>query len=129
MDQTPPPRAGLFQSIRYLGRSGIAVLQNRIELFAVELEEQKIRFIRILILAGAAIFLANTALLVISATIVYAVGEKARLAVLLALSAIYVASAIWAFVALQKELRSSAPAFKETVAELKKDTDLFREED
>src|SRR5579872_3779741 len=107
MDEKPPPRAGLFESLRKLGRTGVGVLQNRLELFSVELEEQKVRLIRVLVLTGAAIFLANTALLAISATIVLAVGEQARLAVLIGLSVVYAGASVWAVLALRKELRSA----------------------
>ena len=100
----------------------MAVVQNRIELFSVEIEEQKVRVVRLLVLAGAAIFLGNTFLLTVSATIVVMVGETARVPVLIGLSVIYLASALWAFLALRKELRSAPPPFHETVSELRKDS-------
>ena len=119
-EQTPPP-AGIFESFRKLGRTGVAVLQNRLELLSVELEEQKVRLVRLLVLAGAAIFLVNTALLTISAAIVVLAGEKARLAVLVVLSIIYLLCAGWAFLALRKELRTGPQPFQDSVSELKKD--------
>jgi uncharacterized membrane protein YqjE len=122
MGENSPP-AGILESLRRLGRTGVAVLQNRLELFSVELEEQKVRGLRVLILAGAAIFLGNTALLVVSAVIVVIAGEQARLAVLIGLSILYILAALAAFLALRKELRSAPPPFHDTVAELKKDTD------
>jgi uncharacterized membrane protein YqjE len=122
MGESPPP-AGILESLRRLGRSGVAALQNRLELFAIELEEQKVRVVRVLVLAGAAVFLANTALLAVSAAIVMLAGEQARLAVLISLSVIYILAALGAFLALRKELRSAPPPFQDTVAELKKDTD------
>lgn len=123
MGETPPPPAGILESLRRLGRTGVAALQNRLELFSVELEEQKVRVVRLLVLAGAAIFLGNTALLTISATIVVVVGESARVPVLIGLSLLYLAAAIWAVLALRKELRSAPPPFRETISELKKDTE------
>jgi len=122
MDENSSPR-GILGSLRNLGRSAVAVLQNRAELFSVELEEQKQRLVRLLILAGAALFLGNTALLTVSATIVVLAGEQARVAVLIGLSIIYVASAVWFFLALRKELRSAPPPFKDSISELKKDSD------
>jgi len=122
MGETSPP-AGILESLRRLGRSGLAVLENRIELFSVELEEQKVRVVRVLILAGAAIFLGNTALLAVSAAIVIMAGEAARLPVLIGLSVLYFLAALGAFLALRKELRSAPPPFRDTVAEIKKDVD------
>jgi uncharacterized membrane protein YqjE len=122
MGETSPP-AGILESLRRLGRSGLAVLENRIELFSVELEEQKVRVVRVLVLAGAAIFLGNTALLAVSAAIVLMAGEAARLPVLIGLSVLYFLAALGAFLALRKELRSAPPPFRDTVAEIKKDVD------
>jgi uncharacterized membrane protein YqjE len=109
--------------LRNLGRSAVGVLQNRIELLAVEFEEQKLRLVRLFLLAGAAIFLANAALLVISATIVVLVGEQARGVVLIGLSVGYTIAAFWAFWALRKELRTAPPPFRDSIAEITKDTD------
>lgn len=119
----PPLPAGILASLRRLTQTGVAVVHNRVELFSVELEEQKVRTVRLLVLAGVAIFLANTALLAVSATIVVLVGDEARPAVLISLSVIYVAAAVWAFLALRKEIRSAPPPFEETISELKKDTE------
>lgn len=129
MEEKPPPRAGIFESARKLGRTGVAVLQNRLELFAVELEEQKVRLVRVLVLAGAAIFLGNTALLAVSATIVVAAGKQARLGVLIGLSIVYAGAALWAVLALRKELRSAPPPFEESVTELKKDSEWLAPRD
>lgn len=119
----PPLPAGILASLRRLTQTGIAVVHTRIQLFSVEVEEQKVRVVRLLMLAGLTIFLANTALLAVSATIVVLVGDEARPAVLIALSVIYVGSAVWAFFALRKEIRSAPPPFEETISELKKDTE------
>src|SRR5579872_6886820 len=115
MGDQAPPSPGILESFRKLGRTGVALLQNRLELFSVELEEQKVRLVRVLLLAGAAIFLGNTALLAVSATIVLAVGEQARLPVLVGLSVAYVAAAVWAVLALRKELRSAPPPFQDSI--------------
>lgn len=119
------PRPGILESIRGLGRNGVGLFQNRLELFSIELEEQKLRLIRLLILTAAAIFLGNTALLTISAAIVVLAGERARPAVLIALSVIYVGGTIWAVLALKKELRNAPPAFEKSLGELKKDSELL----
>src|SRR5258708_39933041 len=119
-ENTPSP-AGILDSLRQLVRTGVGVLQNRAELFSVEFEEQKVRLVKALVLAGAAVFLANSAVLALSVTIVVLAGERARVAVLIGLSVIYVSAAVWAFLALRKELRSAPPPFQDTVSELKKD--------
>jgi uncharacterized membrane protein YqjE len=104
----------------------VAVLENRLQLFSVELEEQKARLVKVLVLAGAAIFLGNTALLTVSATIVVLAGAEARVPVLIGLSVIYVVGAVWAFLALRTELRTAPPPFKDSISELKKDGDWLK---
>jgi uncharacterized membrane protein YqjE len=116
-----PPRPGIFASLRRLSDSGLALLQNRVELFSVELEEQKIRLVRLLVLVAAAVFMANTAVLVLTATIILVVGDKARVPVMICLSLVYLGGATAAVFALRKEIKESPPPFDGTIAELKKD--------
>jgi uncharacterized membrane protein YqjE len=124
-----PPSGGIFQSLRALCVTGLALFQNRVELFGVEVEEQKCRLVKQLILAGAAIFLANTAILVVTATIVLLVDQSVREAVLIGLSVMYVLAALTAFMALRKEMRSAPPPFSGTISELKKDCDWLKPKD
>ena len=121
MSGDEPPRSGIFASLRSLCDSGIALVQNRIELFSVELEEQKIRFVRLLALLAAAVFLANTAILTITITIVVVVGDKARVPVLIGLCVLYTGAALVAFLALRKEIKDGPPPFEGTVSEIKRD--------
>lgn len=123
MAEEKPPAPGLLSTLRRLCSSGLAVVQNRLELFAAEVQEQKARLVRLLLLTAIAVFLANTALLVVTATIVVLAGESARKPVLIALSAFYVLATVVACYVLRKELRSAAPPFEDTVSELKKDID------
>src|SRR5258708_15729954 len=74
-ENTPSP-AGILDSLRQLVRTGVGVLQNRAELFSVEFEEQKVRLVKALVLAGAAVFLANSAVLALSVTIVVLAGGR-----------------------------------------------------
>jgi uncharacterized membrane protein YqjE len=120
------PPGGVFAALRALLSTGLALMQNRVGLFGLEVEEQKLRLIRLFLLAGTAIFLANTAILVVTATIVLLVGESARLVVLIGLCVIYMAAAIFAFATLRKEWRSAPPPFRETISELKKDCDRLK---
>ena len=121
MASDEPPRPGIFASLRRLGDAGLALLQNRVELFAVDLEEQKVRLTRLLVLVAVAVFFANTALLVITATIIFMVSEAARVPVMIGLSVLYLLAALAAFLVLRKELKDAPPPFEGTVNEIKKD--------
>ncbi len=121
MASDEPPRPGIFTSLRRICDLGLGLVQNRIELFAVELEEQKVRLVRVLVLVAAAVFLANTAILVITATIVIAAGEAARVPVLIGLCVFYVLAAVISGLMLRKEIRASPAPFEGSVSEIKKD--------
>ena len=123
MSQTEPPSRGVLDTLRGLCDAGLALLQNRVELFAVEVQEEKARFLRTLVLSAGVFFLAGVAAVMVTISIVVLAGESARLPVLLALTLGYVAGAVGAWLALRKHLRSTPPPFQGTVSELKKDRD------
>jgi uncharacterized membrane protein YqjE len=121
MSNQDPRPAGILESLRRICDNGLALVQNRAELFAVEVQEQKVRVGRTLLLAAVALLLANSALLVIATTSVVLAGPNARAPVLIVLSLAYVVATVVAFVLLRNELRSTPPPFNGTVSELRKD--------
>jgi uncharacterized membrane protein YqjE len=121
MSSDEPPRRGVIESLRRLCDTGLALLQDRAELFAVEVQQEKERLVRLLVLAGVGVFLANTAVIVLTLTVVFMAGEDARVPVLIGLSVLYLLAATAAFFLLRKHLRSAPPPFNTTISELKKD--------
>ena len=123
MAEFEPSGPGILSTLRRLCATALAVVQNRVELFAVEVQEQKVRLVKILLLTAAAVFLANTALLVMTVTIVVLAGDEVRKPMLIGISAFYVVAAGVAFLLLRRELRSAPPPFEDSVGELKKDVE------
>ncbi len=121
MSAGDPPRRGVFESLRRLCDTGLSLLQNRVELFAVEVQEEKERLVRILVLAAVAVFLVNMAAMALTLAVVFLAGESARGPVLIGLTVIYLGAAVAAFVVLRRHLRSAPPPFNATISELKKD--------
>ncbi len=121
-----PPRRGVFESLRRLCDTGLSLLQNRVELFAVEVQEEKERLVRVLVLAAIAVFLGNMAAVVLTLTVVFLAGESVRGPVLIGLSIIYLGATAVAFVALRRHLRSAPPPFDATISELKKDREWLK---
>ena len=126
MAEGEPPARGVLQSLRGLTDSILALLQNRLELFGVEIQEQKERLLRVLILTAVVVFLGNMTAIMLTLTIVVLAGEKARGPVLIGLTLAYLVGAIAAILALRKEMRSVPPALSETTAEIKKDRDWLK---
>jgi uncharacterized membrane protein YqjE len=126
MPENEPRPRGVLQSLRQVSDAVLALLQNRLELFGVEIQEQKERLVKVLVLAAVMVFLANMAALVLTVTIVVLAGENARGPVLIVLSIVYLLAAVAAFMALRKELRLGPPPLSDTVSEIKKDRDWLK---
>jgi uncharacterized membrane protein YqjE len=63
--------SGFLASARKAFADGLEAVQNRVELFGVELREEKWRFVETVVLVLAAFFLAMMAILLLSATILF----------------------------------------------------------
>jgi uncharacterized membrane protein YqjE len=123
MVESEPPPGGVLDSFRRLCDSGLAQVQNRVELFAVEFQEEKARLLKTLVLAGGVFFLAGVAVIMVTLTVVWLAGERARLPLLVAFSVLYLAGAVGGFLAFRKMIRTAPPPFQDTISELKKDRD------
>ncbi|HKB74072.1 MAG TPA: phage holin family protein, partial [Burkholderiales bacterium] len=54
MTEEPGRAEGLFESLRNLARTSLAIVQTRIEIFASEIDEERTRLARIAVLAAVA---------------------------------------------------------------------------
>jgi uncharacterized membrane protein YqjE len=118
------PNNGLLASAKRLADLTLATAQNRVELFAVELQEEKCRLIQSLLLAAAAIALGVTALTLVTITVVVLFWENGRVPALCVLSGLFIVASFFVFRALNK-LVASGPGFGSTLAELEKDRACF----
>jgi uncharacterized membrane protein YqjE len=116
-----PHPLGLFSSVRRLCESVLTVLHNRVELFAVELQEEKSRAIELLIFAMCGVFLGVIAVVVVTFTIAFLLEGDARRIALIIFSALYVLGSAGFFLAVRSLLKNRPPPFSATIAELKKD--------
>jgi uncharacterized membrane protein YqjE len=110
---------GTFASFRKIGGIIAAVLQNRADLLAVELQEEKYRLVEVLILVGIALALGMMALFVFTGVIIFAVPESYRLWVACGLGVLYVLGIflLWSRI---NNLLQNQP-FPETMTQIKKD--------
>lgn len=121
--------AGVVASLRRMAETALRTIQNRIELFAAELQEEKSWLIATLLWAAAAVFFCGLAIIFVVGTVVYLAPESTRPWVLGGFSALFVYFAVNAVVGLRRSVRGKAPPMNDTIGELKKDIDWIRPRD
>ena len=117
----------MFSSAQRLLNTALAGVENRIELFLVELREERFRVFEVLLLGCAAALLGFMALLTVTVTLVVIFWDSARVQVLVVLSAFYSLASIGVLWRLKVLLRNWS-SFSATLDELKKDRACFEEE-
>lgn len=128
-DQPPPPEEGLRVTLRRLGETLLTTLRNRIDLFGVELQEEKAWLLSTLIWAGAAIFLGGITVVLAVVSIVWLTPEPARPWVLIGLTVLFAFLCANAIASLRRQISAKPPPFESTGAELKKDIQWIRSQD
>lgn len=115
-DQDAP---GLLASVRRLLAAAVGMVRNRVELFAVELEEQQQRFIELQVLVGAALVLGVLSLVLFSVVLIFLFPEPLRIYATAGLAVVYLAGVVALVCCIKRRLRG-AP-FPETIAQVRKD--------
>jgi uncharacterized membrane protein YqjE len=128
MDSAPPASAaaGFMNSLRTLADSLLAGAQDRLELFAVELQEEKFRLIQIIVWISAAIFAGGMAITFASITLVYLFWESARLAVLGGLTLLYGGAFVAVIVTFRRYLAHQPRPFAASLQEIQTDRACIR---
>lgn len=128
MDPETPVPTGFLASFRALGDVLLATVSDRLELFSVELQEEKFRLIRIFLWISAGIFAGLMAVTFASLTLVYLFWESARLAVLGGLALFYTAALLGIIIAFRRFLARQPQPFAATLQEIKEDRACIRTE-
>ena len=118
--ETPAP-AGYLQSLKLLGDGLLASVQDRLELFSVELQEEKFRLIQTMIWISAAIFAGMMALAFASLTLVYYFWESARFTVLGGLTLLYLGALVGIIVAFRRFIARQPVPFAASRHEIRED--------
>jgi len=121
MFNSEPASPGLLTSVRKLLDTGLATVQNRAELAAVEFKEEKDHAMELMLWATVVFFFAIMASLVLTATIIFAFPENQRVYVAGVFTLVYLAGGVWAFLGLKTRLKNQPVPFSATVDEIKKD--------
>jgi len=119
--QSAPASSGFIGSLRALADGLLATAQERLELFGVELQEEKFRLIQTIVWISAAIFAGGMAITFASITLVYLFWESARLAVLGALTLFYSGALVVVIVTFRRHLARQPRPFAASLQEIQND--------
>lgn len=116
----------LKESFGTLSSTLLSMVRTRLELFALELADQKSRVIGLLLLACAALMLVLLGLLVFSVAVaLYFWPTEHRYLALLLLAGVYVLAGLGAFLVLRSRLVQAPVPFHATLDELHRDLALL----
>ena len=116
---------GLLASLRRLGSTLVATLHSRAELLTLELERERIRVTRLLLLGVAALFFLALGALTATLFIVVLFWDSQRLVAIGFLTAVYLGIGIGIAVFAKAEAGGSTRPFSSSIAQLEKDRDKF----
>ena len=125
MDRQPLFISGFTGAAGRIGGIAAEILQDRLELLALELREAKIRFIQALLLVCMGMVFSLLGLLSLVLAAVYYLAPEWRLYGLVAVAAAGILVGAAAFIVLARRLKRKPLAFDQSLAELKKDTACF----
>jgi uncharacterized membrane protein YqjE len=126
METETPASAGFLGSFRVLGDSLLATVQDRLELFSVELQEEKYRLILTFVWISAAVFTGMMAITFASLSLVYFFWESARLATLCGLTVFYAGALVAIIIAFRRYIARQPSPFLATRQEIGKDRTCIR---
>lgn len=126
MADDSPGSGGLVASAKRLGRSLLGLLQTRVELLAVELQEEKVRALDLLAWLTAAIALAVAAILLAIGTLALFLWQQAGYLGLIGLTVVTGIAAVTLFLTMRRRLVKGPLPFSATTAEFRKDVEWLR---
>ena len=125
MNEPNESAGGILTTLRSMLESGLALAENRLEIFAVELREEKCRLVEVFIWASALVACGIMALTLLTFVVVFLFWENARVPALMVLSLLYLLAAFLAWRGLRARL-SNSKVFSGTLDELRKDRACLR---
>lgn len=118
-----PPGLG---TARRLADNALAAVQTRLELFALELREEKTSAIELLIWVCTALFFGMMAVITLIAALIMIFPPEWRVYATGGFALLFTIGAIWAYTRLRARLKNQAVPFNDTVNEFKKDREWLQ---
>lgn len=116
----------IVDSVSRLAGTFIAILQTRLELLGVEVEEESLRFFSYFFLALAAMLCFGMALLLAVVLIIVLYWDSQRLPVLISLMVLFALSGVTILFGLRKHYRLKPRMLSHTLKELSRDVERLK---
>ncbi len=114
-------RGGLFASLRGLAVTGLGLLQNRLELLAVEIQEERTRSVSLAAYSVAAVILLGAGAIFLAIFITVLLWDSNRLLALGVFSALFLGGGIVCLLVVRGLASKPSTLFTGSLAELAKD--------
>ncbi|HVQ60934.1 MAG TPA: phage holin family protein, partial [Burkholderiales bacterium] len=105
MQEEPGHTESLLDSLRGLAKTFIALVQTRIEIFASEIDEERTRLARIVVLAVTALFCTGLAVVLFVLLVAVVFWEENRLLAIGVLAGLFAVGGFAALLFLRSEIR------------------------
>lgn len=115
--------SGLLASLRRLVGTVTEILHTRLELFVTELDEERARIVRALVLAAIGAYCLAMGVLLLAIFIIVAYWDEHRLLAIGLLTGAFSVAGIAALIALRTLMGKRRQMFAQTLAELRADRD------
>ena len=116
----------IFDTVGRIGSTVLAMVETRLELAALEVEEESQRLLGYFMLALLSLILFGIAMVLVSLTIILVFWESYRLEAALALAALFAVAGTIIIMKLKSAFAARPRMLASTVAELNKDVLFFR---
>jgi len=126
MDDPLSSSPGVITAARELLDGVLGSVHDRLELLAVEVQEEKFRLIQSFLWLGAVFFTGMLALLFLSLTFIYCCQGTARMVALLVVTAVYLLGAIVLILGARRHFAREPRAFDATLREIARDRECIR---
>lgn len=116
---------GVLGALRGIGPAFIGLIRTRIELFGLELAEERARASRLAVLGAAALLFAGMLLLLVNVLVLALFWDGHRFQAIVGLIVVHGVGLAWSAAAIKSSIDARPPLFEATIAELKADLEAL----
>lgn len=124
MPETPPRQSkGLLESLTILAASLVAVAHTRLDLFFLDIEEDREHFFSLVVITLVALFCFGIGVVLTTILLVVVFWEEHRLLVMAIMSGFFLVAGVALWICAKNKIKNRPRLFAASLAELRKDYD------